>query len=325
LVDLLFRTGKEAKCKYGNAPEERSLEELLKWGVINLDKPAGPTSHQVVAWVKQILGIKKAGHGGTLDPNVTGVLPTAVGRATKAIKVMHIGSKEYVGVMILHRDVPKSKFKKVFKEFKGELYQLPPVRSAVKRVLRTRVVFDSKVIEMKGRRVLFRIESEAGTYIRTFCHDIGEALGVGAHMAQLRRTRTGAFLEKDAMTMHQLKDGFVYWQEYEEEEALRKVVLPFERLFDHIPKVYVKDQAGSAVSHGAPLAAVGIVKVTPDIKEGETVVVLTGNGEAISIGRAIMASERMVKDTKGVAVETERVLKDEIFPKLWKKGKRTKD
>jgi len=115
-----------------------------------------------------------------------------------------------------------STLKKVFKDFKGELYQLPPVRSAVKRTLRTRMVFDSKLIEMKGRRALFRIDCEAGTYIRTYCHDIGEALGVGAHMAQLRRTRTGAFLEKDAITMHRLKDALVYWREHEEEDPLRE-------------------------------------------------------------------------------------------------------
>lgn len=321
---LLKRMRKEPRCQHGKRPEERTLDELLDWGVINLDKPSGPTSHQIVAWVKQMLGIKKAGHGGTLDPNVTGVLPIALGRATKAIKVLLTGNKEYVGVMLLHRDVPKNRFKKVFNDFKGEIWQMPPVRAAVKRALRSRNIYESEIIEMKGRKVLFRVSCEAGTYIRTFAHDIGDALGVGAHLAQLRRVRTASFKEDTTITLHNLKDAFVYWKEHDEDEHLREIIKPFERLFDHMPRVVVKDVAASALSHGAPLAVVGIVKLSPNMRGGDPVVVLSGKGEGLVLGRAKMSSEEMLVKKSGIAVETERVLKDDSFPKLWKKKQSTK-
>lgn len=324
MSELLSRERHEPKGRYGKPPGERSMEELLEWGVVNIDKPSGPTSHQVVAWIKQMLGIKRAGHGGTLDPNVTGVLPTALGRATKAIGVLLTGNKEYVGVIMLHRDVPKKRFKEVFDEFKGEIFQIPPVRSAVKRALRTRHVYESEVIEMKGRKVLFRVSCEAGTYIRSFAHDIGEALGVGAHLAQLRRTRTASFTEGSLVTLHNLKDAFHYWKDKGDEEEMRSVVQPFERLFDHMPRVVVKDAAASAVGHGAPLAAIGISKASPGIMGGEKVVVLSLMGEGVAVGRAVLGTEDMLRTKKGIAVEIERVLKNDSFPKLWKtkaKGK----
>jgi len=316
--EYLMRVNKEPEARYGKRPEARTIEELLMWGVINLDKPAGPTSHQVVAWVKVILHINKAGHGGTLDPAVTGVLPTALGRATKAIKVLLTGGKEYVGVMTLHRDVQRKKLDKVFEDFKGEIYQMPPVRSAVRRALRTRRIYSSEIIEYKGRNVLFKVSCQAGTYIRTLCHDMGEALGVGAHMAQLRRTRTGPFTEDSTITLHQLKDAYVYWTEEHDEGPIRAIVKPFERLFDNLPKVVVKDSAASAVTHGAPLAVVGIIKADARIKGGEFVAVMSTMGEGIAFGRAMMSAEDMIREHRGVAVQVERVLKDDSFPKLWR-------
>jgi H/ACA ribonucleoprotein complex subunit 4 len=315
---FLMRVHNEPAPKFGKRPETRTVEELLRWGVINLDKPSGPTSHQVVAWIKLILNINKAGHGGTLDPAVTGVLPVALGRATKSIKVLLTGGKEYVGVMTLHRDVQRKRLDKVFEEFKGEIFQMPPVRSAVKRALRTRRIYSSEILEFKGRNVLFKVSCEAGTYIRTLCHDMGEALGVGAHMAQLRRSRTGPFTEETLVTLHQLKDAFVNWKEHNEEGPIRSVIQPFEKLFDHLPKVVVKDGAASAVAHGAPLAVVGIIKAEARIKGGELVAIMSTMGEGIAFGRAMMPAEQMVKDRRGVAVQIERVLKDDSFPKLWK-------
>lgn len=314
----LMRMNREPEARYGKRPEARSVEELLQWGVINLDKPAGPTSHQVVAWIKVVLNINKAGHGGTLDPGVTGVLPVALGRATKSIKVLLTGGKEYVGVMTLHRDVQRKKLDRVFEDFKGEIYQMPPVRSAVKRVLRTRRIYSSEIIEFKGRNALFKVSCQAGTYIRTLCHDMGEALGVGAHMAQLRRTRTGPFTDTNCSTLHQLKDAYVYWKEENDEGPIRSIIQPFEKLFDHIPKVVVKDSAASAVAHGAPLAVVGIIKAEARIKGGELVAVMSTMGEGIAFGRAMMPAQDMVKEHRGVAVQVERVLKDDSFPKLWR-------
>jgi H/ACA ribonucleoprotein complex subunit 4 len=319
---FLMRVSQEPQARYGKRPELRTVEELLRWGVINLDKPSGPTSHQVVAWVKVILNIDKGGHGGTLDPGVTGVLPIALGRATKAVKVLLTGGKEYIGVMTLHRDVQRKRLDKIFDDFKGEIYQMPPVRSAVKRQLRTRRIYSSEIIEFQGRNVLFKVSCQAGTYIRTYCHDMGEALGVGAHMAQLRRSRTGPFLEEKTVTLHQLKDAYVYWKENNDEGPIRKIILPFERMFDHLPKVVIKDAAASAVTHGAPLAVVGIIKAESKIKGGELIAILSTMGEAVAFGRAQMSADEMVREHNGIAVQVERVLKDDSFPILWRaKGK----
>ena len=103
----LIKVSAKTNPNYGKYFDEISVKELINNGFINLDKPSGPTSHQVVAWVKKILEIDKAGHGGTLDPDVTGILPIAVGDATRALQVLLIAGKEYVGIMKLHKKVEK--------------------------------------------------------------------------------------------------------------------------------------------------------------------------------------------------------------------------
>ncbi|MCD6236955.1 MAG: RNA-guided pseudouridylation complex pseudouridine synthase subunit Cbf5, partial [Thermoplasmata archaeon] len=220
---------------YGKKPEERSIRELLDLGMINLDKPSGPTSHQVVSWVKDVLEVKKAGHAGTLDPRVTGVLPIAIGSATKALKVMLSAGKEYVGIMKLHRDVNDDLIRNAMEGFVGEIYQIPPVRSAVKRVRRKRRIYYLDILEIKGREVLFRVGCEAGTYIRTLCVDIGKKLKSGAHLQELRRTKVGLLTEDTAVTLHDLKDGYTIWKEYGDEKEIRKCILPVENLVAHLP------------------------------------------------------------------------------------------
>ena len=252
--------------KFGMSPEKRSVEELLDSGVVLLDKPAGPTSHQVSAWVRDILGIGKAGHGGTLDPRVTGLLPIALGSATNALRSLLYGGKEYVGVMRLHGDVPKKRIGEVFKEFTGKIYQFPPLRSAVKRELRVREIYYLEPLEISKRLVLFSVGCEAGTYIRTLCHDMGDALGCGAHMAELRRTKIASFSENEAKTLHELKDAYIFWKEEGEESHIREVILPVERLLDHMPKIVIKDSAVDAVCHGAILAVPGIAQLDSGIK-----------------------------------------------------------
>ena len=154
---------------YGKKPSERTVKELLNNGAIILDKPCGPTSHQVDAWIKEILEIDKVGHGGTLDPNATGLLPIGVGDATKALQVLLLADKEYVGIMKLHKDADEKKILKTCESFIGEITQIPPVRSAVKRVKRKRHVYYFDILEIKDRDVLFRVGCESGTYVRTLC------------------------------------------------------------------------------------------------------------------------------------------------------------
>ncbi|MEK6971900.1 MAG: RNA-guided pseudouridylation complex pseudouridine synthase subunit Cbf5, partial [Thermoproteota archaeon] len=167
---------------YGTYYDKRTVKQLLEYGLIILDKPPGPTSHEVVAWVKRILKIPKAGHSGTLDPQVSGVLPLGLGEATKALGVLLLGPKEYHAIARLHSLPTKEKLGNVLNQFTGEIYQKPPQRSSVLRRTRTRTIYELEMLEQKERLVLLRVLCEAGTYIRKLCYDIGEILGQGATM-----------------------------------------------------------------------------------------------------------------------------------------------
>ena len=179
--EMVTKSSSFTDPNFGCKPEEREINDYISKGVINLDKPSGPTSHEIDSWVKRILPIEKSGHGGTLDPKVTGILPVGLDDATRAIQLLLTAPKEYVCLLTFHQDVDEDRIREVFAEFTGKIFQLPPVKSAVKRELRTRNIYYSTIYEIEGRDVLFRIGCEAGTYVRTYCHNIGEALGVGAH------------------------------------------------------------------------------------------------------------------------------------------------
>ena len=195
--------------KYGYYPDRRPIKELLDYGLITLDKPAGPTSHEVVAWVKRILNIEKAGHSGTLDPPATGLLPIGLGEGTKALGVLLFGSKEYYALARLHATVGDEELRSVIEEFTGDIYQRPPQRSSVKREVRIRTVYEFDALEEQGRLILMRILCQAGTYIRKIIYDIGEVLGCGATMVELRRTQVSNFNESnDLVKMHDLADAF---------------------------------------------------------------------------------------------------------------------
>lgn len=310
----------EPEGPWGKRPEERTVEELLKASIINLDKPPGPTSHEVVAWIRKILGVKKTGHGGTLDPGATGVLPVGVNAGTKVLQALLLAGKEYVGIMHLHGDVPEEKIREIAKEFVGDLYQRPPVKSAVKRRLRIRTVYYLDIIEVDGRDVIFRAGTSAGTYIRKLCHDIGLALGVGAHMAELRRTRVGGYSEDSAVTLHDVVDAFHFWKEQGLREPIRKVLLPVESAVVHLPKIIIRDSAVAAITHGANLAVPGILEVQADIKQGDMVALMTKKGELVALAKALMDAERMVEEDRGYAADVERVIMDQgVYPPMWKK------
>lgn len=313
----------EPPSNYGKRPEERTAEELLEYGVINLDKPAGPSSHEVVAWIKRLTGLERVAHGGTLDPKVTGVLPILLNRAVKVLPYLLTEDKEYVGVMRLHGDVPEEEVRRVVGLFKGPVYQRPPLRSAVKRELRVRRIYDVKVLEISGRDVLFWMWCEAGTYVRKFCHDVGVVLGVGAHMQELRRVRSGSLREDTAVTLQDVVDAFAFWREDGDESLLRRVVIPVERAVEHLPRVVVRDSAVDAIARGAALAVPGILRVDAGIKVGDAVAIFTKKDELVAMGRALMRSEQMVSAKKGVAVQPEAVLmKPGVYPSLWRGARR---
>jgi len=305
---LVKTENEETDESFGKPPEQRTIEELIASSVIVVDKHAGPTSHQVTKWTGDIFNSKKTGHSGTLDPAVTGVLPVALGDATKSMPVLITSAKEYVGVMYIHGDVAEKALRKTIeKKFIGKIKQTPPVKSAVARKEREREIFFFDIIEMKEQNVLFRVNCEAGTYIRKLCHDIGEALGVGAHMISLRRTKAGEFTEQQSRSLIHIKDAYENWKESGDDTALRKLLIPTEHAILHVKRVFVKDNAVDAVCNGAPLYAVGITRIQPGIVAGEIIAMYTLKGELVAIGIARMSSEDMLKAKKGSAVRTDRV------------------
>jgi H/ACA ribonucleoprotein complex subunit 4 len=195
----------------GFSPLNRPIDILKKYGVINLDKPSNPSSHEVVAWIKRILKVEKTGHSGTLDPKVTGCLITCINNATRLVKAQQSAGKEYVAVVKLHGKIDKvKKLEKALETLTGACFQRPPLISAVKKELRVRTIYESKLIEYDEKRDMgiFWVSCEAGTYIRTLCVHIGYLLGCGAHMQELRRVRSGALKEDASMvTMHDVKDA----------------------------------------------------------------------------------------------------------------------
>ena len=305
--------------KWGKRPSDRSVGELLKGGVIILDKPSGPTSHQATAWVRDALKVENVGHGGTLDPYVSGVLPITLGKATRLTDVVLSSDKEYICLMRLHGDRPEDRIRKVFSEFTGKIYQLPPVRSSIKRQLRIRTIKALEILDIKGRDILFRMECDAGTYARTLCVDIGDVLGCGANMVELRRTRSGKMTEDRAHSLHDIKDAYVFWQQNGREDWLRSMLMPMEVLVEPLPKIVVKATAVDAICHGADLNVQGIHMLDEDIRKNALVAMMTARGELIAIGRMAMSTSKIMATSQGKAVDTERVFMDEgHYPKMWK-------
>ncbi len=301
--------------------ESLPIKYLLENGVICLDKPAGPTSHEVASWVRSILGCKRAGHGGTLDPAVTGILPVGLGNATKAMQALLPAGKEYVCVMELHGSVEEGTLREVIQQFVGKIYQKPPLKSSVKRALRVREVYYIDIIETAGRLVLFHVGCQAGTYVRKLCFDIGEALGTGASMAELRRTRVGPFREDEHLcSLYDLKDAYQFWASDGDETELRKYLLPLEFALSHLPVMTIRDSAVDAICHGASLAASGVVSVHTGIKKGDLVAVKTMKGEAVAIAKSSETTDRIAKAGSGIVASVERVLMERgRYPQMWKK------
>ena len=318
---MLVKAKRPSGSGGGKKPEERTVDELLQNGVVVIDKPSGPTSHQVTSWVGDMLGAKKAAHGGTLDPRVTGVLPVGLGNAVRAMDSLHYGTKAYVGAMRMHGNADRRRLDEMFKEFTDEIYQTPPMRSAVKREMRTRRIHSLDLLEILGRDVLFRVECDAGTYIRSLCVDMGDALAQGAHLQDLRRTRAGIMTEDLAISLHDLRDA-VEERKAGNEEPIKKLLHPMEILLAQIPKVEVKDSAVDAICHGASLAMPGIVALDEGIQRGGIVALMTLSGEGVGLGKALMDSQEMMKRNEGIAIRVSRVLMPTgTYASVWGKAK----
>ena len=302
-------------------PDDRSPAELLAFGVVNLDKPPGPSSHQVSAWLRDAVDdtlvtvgeapIDRAAHAGTLDPKVTGCLPLMLGDATRLAPVFLEGKKEYVAVLECHAPVPADA-DRVVEEFVGPIYQKPPRKSAVSRRMRIRHVYDLDVLETEARRLLIRIRCESGTYVRKLCHDLGLALGTGAHMGDLRRTATDPFDDRDLVNAHDLVDALAFWVEDDDSGAVLDVVDPAERILEDLPSVIIAESAAREVANGAPVYAPGILEVDEavmarsedDGPTGPLVACYIPNGSAVCLGRLVGDPDA----SSGTVVALERVL-----------------
>jgi H/ACA ribonucleoprotein complex subunit 4 len=310
----------------GCNPHQRDIKNYITHGVINLDKPANPSSHEVVAWVKRLLNVQKTGHSGTLDPKVTGCLIVCVDNATRLVKSQQQAGKEYVCVIRFHGEVKggEARFAKALQSLTGALFQRPPVISAVKRQLRVRTIYSSKLIQFDGKRklALFHVSCEAGTYIRTLCVHLGYILGCGAHMQELRRVRSGAMKEdKSLVTLHQLLDAQKLFQEKGIETQLRKVIQPLEVLLTGHKRIVVKDSSVNALTYGAKLMVPGVLRFDLDIHTWDTVVLMTTKGEAIALGVAMMEANVMDTCDHGVAAKVKRcIMQRDLYPRRWGLG-----
>jgi len=302
--DFLIRSKEISNPKYGKYPGVRSIHELIRNGIVILDKWSGPTSHDVAAIVKKIFGLEKTGHSGTLDPMVSGVLPITLENACKVIPALQHLDKAYVGVMHLHKEVSEEDLKQAIKKFVGEITQLPPRRSAVARKERQRKVYSFDILDRKDKDVAFRVECEAGTYIRKLVSDLGKLIG-GAHMTELRRTKVGRFDESKAVKIQDLVDAYEFWKEGKD-ETIREMILPIEAAIEHLGKIIVKDSAVPAVINGSPLYTQGICMIQKGIKKDDMVAVLTLKGELVALAKANMNSEEMLG--RGMAAKPDRVI-----------------
>ncbi|EMA36743.1 RNA-guided pseudouridylation complex pseudouridine synthase subunit Cbf5 [Halococcus hamelinensis] len=291
------------------SPDERTPAANRSFGVVNLDKPPGPSAHQVTGWVRDLVGVERAAHAGTLDPKVTGCLPILLGDATRMAQVFLEGDKEYVAVLELHKPAPAN-VENVLAEFEGPIYQKPPKKSAVARRLRVRTIHDLTPLETEERRILLRIRCESGTYVRKLCHDLGLALGTGGHMGDLRRTSTTPFDDTKLVSLHDLADALAFADDGDP-EPLSDVVRPAERALTHLPRVTIADSAAREVAEGAPVYAPGVLDVentdpeTVDPKDDEPLVACyTPDGAAVCLGRFVGDPDA----DSGTVVDLERVL-----------------
>ncbi|KAK9239679.1 pseudouridine synthase [Lipomyces kononenkoae] len=322
---LIVRTGHYTPIPNGSTPLKRDLKSYVSSGVINLDKPSNPSSHEVVAWVKRILRVEKTGHSGTLDPKVTGCLIVCVDRATRLVKSQQGAGKEYVCVLRLHDSIEDEKLLlRQLETLTGALFQRPPLISAVKRQLRIRTIHESKLIEFDNDRKLsvFWVSCEAGTYIRTLCVHLGLLLGVGGHMQELRRVRSGAMGEEDNLvTLHDVMDAQWVYDNTRDESYLRRVIRPLESLLVTYKRIVVKDSAVNAVCYGAKLMIPGLLRYEAGIEVNEEVVLMTTKGEAIALGIAQMSTVELSTCDHGVVAKVKRcIMERDTYPRRWGLG-----
>jgi tRNA pseudouridine55 synthase len=306
-------------------------------GVLVVNKPSGVTSHDVIRRLRKILGTRRIGHTGTLDPQASGVLLACVGKATKVVQFLSSYDKEYEAKIKLgtttdsydaqgevtdQRDcsgVTTDQIRKAADSFRGKIWQLPPLHSAIKYKgkklyqyarAKEKVELRKRPVEIKAIQVSdvdmpyasLSITCSKGTYVRSLAHDLGGKLGCGAHLFSLRRTRVGPFTLQQASDMEAVSRAA-------EGDALQDVLFPMERALDHLPAVMVEGGFAQRVRHGTPLLSTSVLSVDGDFHHGQTVSLRDSENNILALGRALCSSGRFLDpDHKGKLIEYIRVI-----------------
>ncbi|MBC8437638.1 MAG: RNA-guided pseudouridylation complex pseudouridine synthase subunit Cbf5, partial [Euryarchaeota archaeon] len=284
---------------HGSTPEERSVEQLLSAGWILIDKPAGPSSHQLAAWARDMLEVEKLGHGGTLDPFATGGLTLLSGSSMRLTGRILKGDKKYISILKIPKGIDDETLEKSISQLRGRIHNVPPIESAVKVQVRQRTIDSFEIIERDDRFILTSIECEAGTYVRTLARDLGLLLNGPVELTELRRALSGSSSENDAVTMQQLSDSIYLWKQHGDDAALKKMIQPIESLLSDLPSIVVKDGAVAALAHGAPLASVGVVSLDTSVMRGDEVLIKSLKGEAVAIAKMTVPGSDIPNMTGG--------------------------
>lgn len=324
---LQTKTNHFTPLPFGASPLQRNIQDYVKSGCINLDKPSNPSSHEVVAWIKRILRVEKTGHSGTLDPKTSGCLIVCIERATRLVKSQQSAGKEYIGIFKLHGPVEsEEKILKAMDLLRAAQFQRPPLISAVKRQLRVRNIYDYKLFEFDKEKNMgiFWIKCEAGTYVRTYCVHIGLLLGVGGQMLELRRNKSGFHSEANGLvTMHDIQDAQWLYDNHKDESYLRRVIRPLECLLTNFKRIVMKDSAVNAICYGAKIMLPGVLKFEDGIELNEEIVIMTTKGEAVCLAVALMTTSTIASCDHGLVAKIKRVIMDrDTYPRKWGLGKK---
>lgn len=247
---------KEIQLDIEKIREDKTIAELINFSILNIDKPQECTSFDVVDRIRNLFKLNKAGHFGTLDPNVTGVLPICLGNACKIQDYFMHQNKTYIGKMKLHKETTKKTLEAEMKKFLGRINQLPPRVSRVKRQVRVREIIEFKLTSFneKEREAEFIAKVQAGTYIRKLIDDLGKNIG-GAQMTELRRLQAGLFSDKDRefTTIEDLEKAFYEYENNKNDEKLRKLLIPAEIITKLLPIIEVKPEFIIKLKNGSPI------------------------------------------------------------------------
>lgn len=309
----------------GCSPLKRDIKNYISSGFFNLDKPANPSSHEVVAWIKKILRCEKTGHSGTLDPKVSGCLIVCIDRTTRLAKSQQGAGKEYVCIFKLHNPVEsEKKVKQALEKLTGALFQRPPLISAVKRQLRIRTIYENKLIEydQEQQQGIFWVKCESGTYVRTICVHLGLLLGVGGQMQELRRNRSGITDEHDQLvSMHDILDAQYLLDHHKDESYMRRIVRPLEALLTEHKRIVIKDSAVNAICYGAKVLLPGVLRFEDGIEIGQEIVIVTTKGEAVCLAIAQMTTSTMAITDHGIVAKIKRVIMErDTYARKWGLG-----